>query len=72
MLKYKYDKRMVTGVVQAGGALGFLIPPSIVFILYGVIARVSIGHLWLAGVIPGIILALMYIVYIGIRCWINP
>jgi len=72
MLKRKYDKTMVTGVVQAGGALGFLIPPSIIFILYGVIARVSIGHLFLAGVIPGFLLAGMYIAYIGIRCQRNP
>ncbi len=72
MLKRKYDKRMVTGVVQAGGALGFLIPPSIVFILYGVIARVSIGHLFFAGMIPGFILAAMYAAYIGIRCRLNP
>ena len=72
MLKRKYDKLMVTGVVQAGGALGFLIPPSIVFILYGIIARVSIGHLWVAGILPGLLLAGMYIAYIGIRCKLNP
>ena len=52
--------------------MGFLIPPSIVFVLYGMIARVSIGHLWLAGALPGLILAAMYVVYIGIRCTINP
>ncbi len=72
MLKRGYNKRMVTGLVQAGGALGFLIPPSIVFILYGMIAKVSIGQLWLAGAIPGLILATLYIVYIGIRCALNP
>jgi len=72
MLKRKYNKVMVTGVVQAGGALGFLIPPSIIFVLYGVIARVSIGHLFLAGIIPGFLLAAMYIAYIYIRCRRNP
>jgi tripartite ATP-independent transporter DctM subunit len=72
MLKRKYDKRMVTGLVQAGGALGFLIPPSVVFILYGVIARVSVGQLWMAGAIPGLMLAGMYVAYIGIRCARNP
>lgn len=72
MLKRGYDKKMVTGLVQAGGSLGFLIPPSIVFILYGVIARVSIGHLWVAGVIPGLLLASMYIAYIAIKCGLNP
>jgi tripartite ATP-independent transporter DctM subunit len=71
MLKRNYDKLMITGIVQAGGALGFLIPPSIVFILYGVIAKVSIGHLWVAGILPGILLAVMYIIYIGIRCKIQ-
>lgn len=72
MLKRGYDKTMVTGIVQAAGALGFLIPPSIVFVLYGMIARVSIGHLWLAGVFPGLILAALYVVYIWIRCTLNP
>ena len=72
MLKRKYNKIMVTGLVQAGGALGFLIPPSIVFILYGIIARVSIGHLWVAGLLPGLLLAIMYILYIGIRCRLQP
>ena len=72
MLKRKYNKLMVTGVVQAGGALGFLIPPSVIFIIYGIIARVSIGHLFLAGAIPGILLAVMYVAYIGIRCRRNP
>ncbi|GAH76589.1 unnamed protein product, partial [marine sediment metagenome] len=63
---------MVVGVVLAGGGLGFLIPPSVVFILYGVIAQVSIGRLWVAGIIPGFILAGMYITYIGVRCHFNP
>lgn len=72
MLKRKYDKIMITGLVQAGGALGFLIPPSLVMIIYGLIARVSIGHLWVAGIMPGVLLASMYIAYIGIRCHRNP
>ena len=72
MLKRKYDKRMSTGIVLAGGALGFLIPPSVVLILYGLIARVSIGHLWIAAIIPGVLLACMYIAYIAIRCRVNP
>lgn len=72
MLKRKYDKLMLTGLVQAGGALGFLIPPSIVFIIYGVIARVSVGQLWMAGALPGALLAVMYVAYIGIRCARNP
>jgi tripartite ATP-independent transporter DctM subunit len=72
MLKRKYDKRLAVGVVLAGGGLGFLIPPSVNFILYGVIARVSIGHLWLAGILPGFLLASMYIAYISIRCRFQP
>lgn len=72
MLKRKYDKKLATGVILAAGALGFLIPPSIVFILYGMIARVSIGHLWIAGILPGVLLATMYVIYIGVRCRISP
>ena len=72
MLKRGYDKRLVVGTVLAAGALGFLIPPSIVFILYGMIARVTIGHLWLAGVFPGALLAGMYIGYVAIRTRLQP
>jgi len=72
MIKRKYDKSIVTGLIQAGGGLGYLIPPSLVFVLYGMLARVPIGHLWVAGAIPGAILAGMYIAYIGIRCRLQP
>lgn len=72
MLKRGYNKRMVTGMIQAGGALGMIIPPSIDFMLYGIIASVSIGHLWLAGIVPGLLLASMYVAYIGIRCRLQP
>ncbi|MFO8143060.1 MAG: TRAP transporter large permease subunit [Dehalococcoidales bacterium] len=72
MLKRKYDKSIVTGLIQAGGGLGYLIPPSLVFVLYGMLARVPIGHLWIAGAIPGAILAGLYVAYIGIRCRIQP
>ncbi len=72
MLKRKYDKTMVVGLIQAGGALGYLIPPSLVFIIYGILARESIGRLWLAGAIPGIMLAVMYSIYIGVRCHFQP
>ncbi len=72
MLKRGYDKSIVTGMVQAGGGLGYLIPPSLVFVLYGMLARVPIGQLWMAGAIPGLILAGMYIAYIGVRCHIQP
>jgi len=72
MLKRGYDKSLALGCIMAGGALGILIPPSIIMIVYGGVTQVSIGKLFIGGILPGIFLALTYIVYIGIRCWINP
>ncbi len=72
MLKRKYDKKMLTGVIQAGSSLGILIPPSVVLVLYGMIARQPVGRLWLAGVFPGLLLTLMFIVYILVRCFFQP
>jgi len=72
MLKRKYDKVMVTGVIQAGSSLGILVPPSVVLVLYGLIARQPVGQLWLAGVFPGFLLASLFIAYIAIRCWLQP
>ena len=72
MLKRGYDKKMVTGVIQAGSSLGILIPPSVVLVLYGMIARQPVGHLWLAGVFPGLLMSVMFIVYIIIRCHLQP
>jgi tripartite ATP-independent transporter DctM subunit len=72
MRKRGYDKKLCVGVICAGGALGILIPPSIIFILYGVEAEVSIGKLFFGGVIPGILLSLIFIIYIGLRCGLNP
>jgi tripartite ATP-independent transporter DctM subunit len=72
LLRRGYDKIMVTGVIQAGSTLGILVPPSVVLILYGMIARQPIGQLWMAGVFPGLLLAGLFIAYIGIRCWIQP
>ncbi|RUM35550.1 MAG: C4-dicarboxylate ABC transporter, partial [Desulfobulbus sp.] len=54
MLRRGYDKVMITGVVLAGSSLGILVPPSVVLVLYGMIARQPVGRLWLAGVIPGL------------------
>ena len=72
MLKRHYDKRMVTGVIQAGSSLGILVPPSIVLVLYGMIARQPVSQLWLAGVFPGLMLATLFILYIVIRCRLQP
>ncbi|MGY6707503.1 MAG: TRAP transporter large permease [Rhizobiaceae bacterium] len=72
LLKRNYDKRMVTGVIQAGSSLGILVPPSVVMVLYAMIARQPVGQLWLAGVLPGLMLAALFIIYIWIRCRINP
>ncbi|AQA19562.1 C4-dicarboxylate ABC transporter [Halioglobus japonicus] len=72
LLRRGYDKRMVTGVIQAGSSLGILVPPSVVLVLYAMIARQPVGQLWLAGVVPGLIMAAMFIVYIATRCRLHP
>ncbi len=72
LLRRGYDKIMVTGVIQAGSSLGILVPPSVVLVLYGMIARQPVGKLWLAGALPGLLMAGMFIVYIAARCWMNP
>lgn len=72
MLSRGYDKRLVTGTIMAGGALGFLIPPSVLMIIYAFLSRDSVGKLFAAGLVPGLMLAGIYICYILIRCRINP
>ncbi|MCR9272425.1 MULTISPECIES: TRAP transporter large permease [Mameliella] len=72
LLRRGYDKIMVTGVIQAGSSLGILVPPSVVLVLYAMIARQPVGQLWLAGVIPGLMMATMFIIYIYIRCRVQP
>ena len=72
LLRRGYDKVMVTGVIQAGSSLGILIPPSVVLVLYGMIARQPISQLWLAGVFPGLLLAGLFVAYIAIRCYFQP
>ena len=72
LLKRNYDKRMVTGVIQAGSSLGILVPPSVVLVLYAMIARQPVGQLWLAGIFPGLLMAGLFVLYIWIRCRITP
>ncbi len=72
LLKRNYDKQMVTGVIQAGSSLGILVPPSVVLVLYAMIARQPVGQLWLAGVMPGLMMAGLFVIYIVIRCRLQP
>ena len=72
MLKRGYDKRMVSGVIQAGSSLGIMMPPSVVMVLYGMIARQPVSSLWMAGIGPALMFAVILIGYIVIRCKLNP
>ena len=72
LLKRNYDKLMVTGVIQAGSSLGILVPPSVVLVLYAMIARQPVGQLWLAGIFQGLLMAGLFIAYIWLRCKITP
>lgn len=67
-----YDKKMVLGTLGGGGALGIMIPPSLPFLIYGSLTDTSVSKLFIAGVIPGLILTLLFMVYVGIRVTINP
>ena len=72
MLERGYDKRLTTGSIAAGGALGVLIPPSLLMIIYGVLAEASVGQLFIGGIIPGLLLMSLFIIYAVTRCVINP
>ncbi|KKM11174.1 C4-dicarboxylate ABC transporter [Clostridiales bacterium PH28_bin88] len=72
MLKYNYDKSLATGAICAGGTLGILIPPSVMLLIYGPLAGISVGQLYMAAFLPGLLLAGLYFVYILVRCYINP
>jgi len=72
LMKRNYDKRMITGVIQAGSSLGILVPPSVVLVLYALIAHQPVGQLWLAGIIPGLLMAALFMLYIYFRCKITP
>ncbi len=72
MKRYGYDDALATGTVAAAGSLGILIPPSVIFIVYGILTEQSIGKLFASGVIPGILLALMFVATVVIRVWRNP
>jgi C4-dicarboxylate transporter DctM subunit len=72
MKKYNYDPALATGVVAAGGSLGILIPPSTIFIVYGIMTEQSVGKLFLAGVMPGILMTILFIVTVFIWTWNRP
>jgi C4-dicarboxylate transporter, DctM subunit len=72
MKKYRYDPALATGVVAAGGSLGILIPPSTIFIIYGIMTEQSIGKLFLAGILPGILLTVLFILTIIIWTRLKP
>ncbi len=72
MKRYKYDTRLATGCIAAGGSLGILIPPSVILVIYGILTELSIGELFLAGFIPGVLEAIFYMITIYILCKRNP
>ena len=72
MRRRGYDMKLASGTVAAGGSLGMLIPPSVVFIVYGIMTKVSPAKLFMSGVLPGLLITLLFCLYIGIACHINP
>ena len=72
MKRYKYSDRLATGAIAAGGTLGILIPPSTGFIIYAILVEESIGRLFLAGVLPGLLLTVLFMISIAIVTKINP
>jgi tripartite ATP-independent transporter DctM subunit len=72
MFRYGYDKRLTAGVIMAAGTLGILIPPSIMLIVMGDITGLSVGKLYIGSVAPGLVLAALFMIYIGIRCGLRP
>ena len=72
MLRLGYDKKLAIGTICAGGSLGTMIPPSIVLVIYGLTVNVPIGDLFTANIVPGLLLSAVYMLYIFIRCQLNP
>lgn len=72
MERFKYNPRLSTGVVAAGGTLGILIPPSTGFVIYAILTEQSIGRLFLAGVLPGLLLLTLFVATVMFICWLRP
>lgn len=72
MRKFKYDDELSLGCIAAGGTLGFMIPPSIGFIIYAILTELSIGHLFMAGILPGLLLSILLMITIYLICKIKP
>jgi len=72
MRKFGYDDRLATGSIAAGGTLGILIPPSVILIIYGLLTETNISKLFIAGVIPGILGVVLYLVAVKVAVWVNP
>ncbi|MBA7642703.1 C4-dicarboxylate TRAP transporter large permease protein DctM [subsurface metagenome] len=72
MVKRGYDKSLAAGAVCAGGSLGILIPPSVMLVIYGPMAKISVGKLFMAAFVPGLILSVLYCAYISLRCHFQP
>jgi tripartite ATP-independent transporter DctM subunit len=72
MLKRGYDQRLALGTICAGGTLGILIPPSVITIVYAVTAQISVGQMFIGGIVPGLLLAALYIAYIVVRTALQP
>lgn len=72
MIKRNYDKVLAMGAISAGGALGILIPPSVPMILYATMTEESIGGMFAGGVMPGLVLSILFILYIALRCFLKP
>jgi len=72
MIKRGYDRSLAAGAICAGGSLGILIPPSVMLVIYGPMARISVGKLFFGAMLPGLLLSFLYISYIAIRCFLQP
>ena len=72
MLKRGYNKDIALGCIAAGGTLGILIPPSVITVVYAQVAEESVGKMFMGSVFPGLLLSILYIIYIGIRCFLRP